>query len=89
MDFEIFYGSALERYFYWKFATEKCYTRMGDWWNRKGENEINLVCGDEDRKPTLTIREKVCELGMRTMREDDIRNVLDSITTVAEVLRYT
>ena len=42
-----------------------------------------------DRKPTLTIREKARELGMRTMREDGIRNVLDGTTTVDEVLRYT
>ena len=42
-----------------------------------------------ERKPTLTIREKARELGMRTMREDGIRNVLDGTTTVDEVLRYT
>lgn len=42
-----------------------------------------------DRKPTLFIREKARELGMRTMREDGIRNVLDGYTTVDEVLRYT
>jgi type IV pilus assembly protein PilB len=42
-----------------------------------------------DRKPTLYIREKARELGMRTMREDGIRNILDGYTTVDEVLRYT
>ncbi len=42
-----------------------------------------------DRQPTLVIREKARELGMRTMREDGIRNVLDGYTTVDEVLRYT
>jgi type IV pilus assembly protein PilB len=42
-----------------------------------------------DRKPTLFIREKARELGMRTMREDGIRNVFDGYTTVDEVLRYT
>lgn len=41
------------------------------------------------REPTLVIREKARELGMRTMREDGIRNVLDGYTTVDEVLRYT
>jgi type IV pilus assembly protein PilB len=41
------------------------------------------------REPTLVIREKARELGMRTMREDAIRNVLDAYTTVDEVLRYT
>ena len=42
-----------------------------------------------ERKPTLYIRAKARELGMRTMREDGIRNVLDGYTTANEVLRYT
>ncbi len=42
-----------------------------------------------DRKPTLIIREKARELGMRTIREDGLRNVLDGYTTVDEILRYT
>ena len=41
------------------------------------------------RAPTLIIREKARELGMRTMREDGIRSILDGYTTVDEVLRYT
>jgi type IV pilus assembly protein PilB len=42
-----------------------------------------------NRAPTLVIREKARELGMRTMREDGIRSILDGYTTVDEVLRYT
>ncbi|MBR2713223.1 MAG: Flp pilus assembly complex ATPase component TadA [Kiritimatiellae bacterium] len=42
-----------------------------------------------NRAPTLIIREKARELGMRTMREDGIRCILDGYTTVDEVLRYT
>ena len=42
-----------------------------------------------ERAPTLVIREKARELGMRTMREDGIRCILDGYTTVDEVLRYT
>ncbi len=42
-----------------------------------------------ERRPTLFIRERARELGMRTLREDAIRNVLDGYTTVDEVLRYT
>jgi type IV pilus assembly protein PilB len=41
------------------------------------------------RKPTLIIREKAIERGMRTLRQDGIRNVLDGYTTVEEILRYT
>ena len=42
-----------------------------------------------NKAPTLVIREKARELGMRTMREDGIRAILDGYTTVDEVLRYT
>lgn len=42
-----------------------------------------------EKAPTLIIREKARELGMRTMREDGIRSILDGYTTVDEVLRYT
>ena len=46
-DFDTFSGYALERYFYQKFAEESHFTRIGSWWERKGENEIDLVCDDE------------------------------------------
>ncbi len=42
-----------------------------------------------EKKPTLLIRERARELGMRTMREDGVRNILDGYTTVDEILRYT
>lgn len=42
-----------------------------------------------ERRPTLVIREKARELGMRTMREDGVLNILDGNTTVDEVMRYT
>jgi type IV pilus assembly protein PilB len=42
-----------------------------------------------ERKPTLVIRQKAIEQGMRTLRQDGVRNVLDGYTTVDEVLKYT
>jgi type IV pilus assembly protein PilB len=42
-----------------------------------------------ERKPTLLIRQRAIELGMRTLRQDGVRNVLDGYTTVEEILRYT
>ena len=41
------------------------------------------------RSPSLVLREKAIEQGMRTLREDGIRNLFDGYTTVDEVLRYT
>jgi len=43
----------------------------------------------DQRQPTLVIREKAIQLGMRTLREDGIRNILDGYTTVDEILKYT
>ncbi|MFH1969308.1 MAG: ATPase, T2SS/T4P/T4SS family [Verrucomicrobiota bacterium] len=42
-----------------------------------------------ERRPTLTIRAKAVELGMRLLRDDGVRNILDGYTTAEEVLRYT
>jgi len=49
-DFDVFSGYALERYFHWKFIEEARYTRMDAWWDRKGENEIDLVCEDSVKR---------------------------------------
>ena len=42
-----------------------------------------------ERRPTIVIRDKAVEMGMRTLREDGIRCILDGYTTVEEVLKYT
>jgi type IV pilus assembly protein PilB len=46
----------------------------------------NLI---NERQPTLVIREKAIELGMRTMREHGVQCLLDGYTTVDEVVKYT
>lgn len=46
-DFPTFTGYALERYFHQKLREETSCTALGGWWDRKGENEIDLVCEDE------------------------------------------
>ena len=46
-DFDAFSGYALERYFSAKLVEERRCTRIGGWWDRKGENEIDIVCEDE------------------------------------------
>ena len=46
-DYDVFSGKALEGYFRSKFIEERKYSRLGGWWDRKGENEIDLVCENE------------------------------------------
>ena len=45
-DYETFSGIALEGYFRQRFVEERRYTKIGGWWDRRGENEIDLVCDD-------------------------------------------
>lgn len=46
-DYDVFSGRALEGYFRSKFIELHRYSRIGGWWDRKGENEIDLVCENE------------------------------------------
>jgi type IV pilus assembly protein PilB len=41
------------------------------------------------RAPSGVMRAKALELGMRTLRQDGIRSILNGETTVEEVLKYT
>jgi type IV pilus assembly protein PilB len=41
------------------------------------------------KSPTVILREKARELGMRMMRDDGILKLFDGITTVEEVSRET
>lgn len=41
------------------------------------------------RSPTLVIKQKAIEQGMRSLREDGLRAIFDGNTTIEEVLKYT
>jgi type IV pilus assembly protein PilB len=41
------------------------------------------------RSPTLVIRQKALEQGMRSLREDGLRAIFDGNTTIEEILKYT
>lgn len=46
-DYETFSGLMLERYFRRVLVETKSYTRIGGWWDRKGENEIDIIAENE------------------------------------------
>ena len=56
-DYPVLSGRALEEYFKRKFAESGKWTRIGAWWDRKGENELDMVAENE-----LTGRHVVCEV---------------------------
>lgn len=41
------------------------------------------------RAATVVLKKKAQELGMKTLREDGVRNIFEGITTIEEVLKYT
>lgn len=42
-----------------------------------------------ERAPTVVLKQKAIELGMRTLREDGLSNIYSGRTTIEEVLKYT
>lgn len=42
-----------------------------------------------EKAPTLVIKQKAVENGMRPLREDGLRCIFDGLTTIEEVLKYT
>ena len=46
-DYHVFSGIMLERYFKSKYKESGQYTNLGGFWDRKGENEIDLIAVNE------------------------------------------
>jgi AAA+ ATPase superfamily predicted ATPase len=46
-DYNTFSGLMLERYFHRVAVESGKFTRLGRWWDRKGENEIDMIAEDE------------------------------------------
>ena len=55
-------------------------------WLRMSEAIRDLVT---ERAPTLAIRQKAIEQGMRTLRDDGLRAIFDGNTSIEEVVKYT
>ena len=49
-DYETFTGKTLEQYFTNKINEEKQLTKIGGWWGRKGENEIDIIAVNDLEK---------------------------------------
>jgi type IV pilus assembly protein PilB len=41
------------------------------------------------RAPTLVVKQKALEQGMRTLRDDGLRAIFDGATSIEEVVKYT
>lgn len=69
-DYETFSGLMLERYFKRVLIERHEYTRLGNWWDRKGENEIDIVAENElDNKAVFfEVKRKAENIDLETLK---------------------
>ena len=69
-DYETFSGMMLERYFRRMMIDRQAYTRIGGWWDRKGENEIDIVAENElDNEATFfEVKRKAENIDLETLK---------------------
>ena len=70
-DYETFSGLMLERYFRRVLIERRAYTRMGEWWDRKGENEIDIVAENELRGEAafFEVKRKAVNIDMEVLEQ--------------------
>ena len=78
--------------FYYGKGCEKCSSsgykgRVGLFEMIKVNDAIRELINE--RAPTLVIKEKALQQGMRSLREDGVRAIFDGNSTIEEVLKYT
>lgn len=73
-DFPVFSGIILERYFHQLFMERQAYTTMGGYWDRSGENEIDLIAVNEIEEVIdfCEIKRKEDNIDMGTLKEKSI-----------------
>ena len=70
-DYETFSGLMLERYFKRVLITRQAYTRIGGWWNRKSENEIDIVAENElsNKATFFEVKRKAANIDIKLLRQ--------------------
>ena len=70
-DYSTFSGLMLERYFHLVAMESGEYTRLSRWWDRKGENEIDLIAENElaDKVVFCEIKRQAEEISMGVLKQ--------------------
>lgn len=70
-DYNTFSGLMLERYFHRVAMESGEFTRIGRWWDRKGENEIDMIAEDElsGRATFYEIKRQRDEISIGTLKQ--------------------
>ena len=70
-DYNTFSGLMLERWFHRVAMEGGEFTRIGRWWDRNGENEIDMICEDEleDKAVFYEIKRQADEISIGVLKE--------------------
>lgn len=66
-SYETFSGRALEQLFLEKFRISKRFSLLGSWWDRKGENEIDLIAEDDTSVFFFEIKRNSKKINLQTL----------------------
>ena len=68
---EQFSGKMLERYFHDQLAESKKFTRLGSWWDRSGENEIDIIAENELEKTVkfIEVKRNAARIEMKALKD--------------------
>ena len=78
-DYETYSGKVLERYFKEAMKESELYTHIDSWWDRKGENEIDIIAADdlEKRVTFYEVKRQRSELDMKVLK-DKVQRFMES-----------
>lgn len=70
-DYETFSGLMLERYFRRVLIERQAYTRIGGWWDRKGENEIDIVAENKlnNEATFFEVKRKAANIDIEVLKQ--------------------
>ena len=70
-DYNTFSGLMLERYFHRVAMESGDFTRIGRWWDRKGENEIDMIAEDElsDKATFFEIKRQKEDISLGVLKQ--------------------
>ena len=70
-DYETFSGLMLERYFRRVLIERQDHTRIGGWWDRKGENEIDIVAENElnNEATFFEVKRKAANIDIEVLKQ--------------------
>lgn len=73
-DYETFSSIILEKYFNQILIESHAYTRIGGWWDRKGENEIDLIAEDElsNKATFFEVKHQAKNIDLRVLEEKSV-----------------